>query len=90
VTAAGLDSIALLVGAGLGAIFFSGLWWTVRNALKADNPGMRLLASQLVRMGIVLTGLYYVAGTGWRSLLLCLCGFLIARAVVTRITRHAI
>ena len=82
-----IDAIALIAGAVLGAIFFGGLWWTVQNALTATNPALCLLASQLLRMGIVLTGFYYVSGNGWQSMLLCLVGFLIARVVVTRITR---
>jgi F1F0 ATPase subunit 2 len=87
VSDASIDAIALAVGAVLGAIFFGGLWWTVRNALTAANPALRLLASQLLRTGIVLTGFYYASGNGWLSLLLCLCGFIIARVVITRITR---
>ena len=83
----GVNAIALAVGAVLGAIFFGGLWWTVRNALTAANPALRFLASLLLRTGIVLTGFYYASGNGWLSLLLCLCGFIIARVVVTHITR---
>jgi F1F0 ATPase subunit 2 len=84
---ASIEAIALTVGGVLGGIFFGGLWLTVRNALTAPNPGLRLLVSQLLRMGIVLTGFYYVSVNGWQSVLLCLVGFLIARTVVTRITR---
>lgn len=86
-THAGIDAIALAIGAVLGAIFFGGLWLTVRSALTATNPALRLLASQMLRMGVVLTGFYYVSGNGWQSVLLCLVGFLIVRAVVIRITR---
>jgi F1F0 ATPase subunit 2 len=87
VSDASLNGVALAVGGVLGAIFFGGLWWTVRNALTAANPAFWMLVSIFLRMGIVLTGFYYVAGYGWRSVLLCLGGVLIARTVVTRITR---
>jgi F1F0 ATPase subunit 2 len=87
VSDAGLNGIALAVGGVLGVIFFGGLWWTVRHALTAANPALWMLVSVLLRMGIALTGFYYVSSKGWRSVLLCLGGFLIARALVTRITR---
>jgi F1F0 ATPase subunit 2 len=87
VSGAGTNGIALAVGALLGAVFFGGLWWTVRNAVTASNPAPYFLASLLLRAGIVLTGFYSVSGSGLLSVLLCLCGFIIARVVVTRITR---
>ncbi len=30
---------AFLAGLALGAIFFGGLWWTVRRALKSGDAG---------------------------------------------------
>ena len=89
-SSAGVNAIALISGAALGAVFFGGLWWTVQNALTAANPALRFLASLLLRTGIVLTGFYYVSGNGWLSLLLCLCGFIIARGVVIRITQQQV
>ena len=86
-SAASFNGIALVIGAVLGVIFFGGLWLTVRSSLTAANPGLRFLASTLLRTGIVLAGIYYVSRNGWPSLLLCLCGFIAARVVVTRITR---
>jgi F1F0 ATPase subunit 2 len=90
VSGAGTNTIALAVGGVLGTIFFGGLWWTVRNALTAANPALVFLASLLLRTGIVLTGFYYVAGNGWLSVVLCLCGFIAARVVVTRMTQQQI
>jgi F1F0 ATPase subunit 2 len=87
VSGASTNGIALAVGALLGAIFFGGLWWTVRNAVTASNPALYFLASLLLRTGIVLSGFYYVSGNGLLSVLLCLCGFIIARVVVTRFAR---
>ena len=86
-SAVSFNGIALVIGAVLGVIFFGGLWWTVRSSLTATNPGLRFLASSLLRTGTVLAGFYYVSRNGWPSLLLCLCGFIVARVIVTRITR---
>jgi len=78
---------ALAIGIFLGALFFGGLWWTVRRGLAATNPALWFGVSALARMAIILSGLYFVARAGWPSLLACLCGLLIARVATTRLTR---
>ena len=80
---------ALAAGMGLGTLFFGGLWWTVRRGLTATNPALWFGLSALVRVAITVTGLYYIARSGWPSLLACLCGLLIARVAVMRLTRIA-
>ena len=80
----------LLAGAAglvLGAIFFGGLRWTVRKGLTARQPALWFLGSMLLRMGIALAGFYFVGRGDWRRLLACLLGFVIARFVVTWLTR---
>ncbi len=72
------------VGAALGAVFFGGLWWTVREALTSRQPAIWFGGSLLVRTGIVMGGLYLVSGTGWTRLVACLMGFFAARLAVTR------
>ena len=71
----------------LGAIFFGGLWWTVRKGLSSKQPALWFVGSVLLRMGIVLAGFYLVGREDWKRLLACLLGFVIARFVVTRLTR---
>ena len=81
--------LAVLAGAGLGAIYFGGLWWTVRRASTFRRPAVSMLASVLVRMSMALGGFYLVAGDSWQRLLLCLLGFLVGRAAVSRQVRAA-
>ena len=78
---------AFLAGLALGAIFFAGLWWTVRKGLVSARPARWFLISFLLRTGIVLTGFYFVLRGGWQRLVACLLGFVIARLVVTWLTR---
>ena len=85
----GLVIGALAAGIFLGALFFGGLWWTVRRGLTAANPALWFGLSGLLRMALTVSGLYYVARAGWPSVLACLCGLLIARVAVTRLTRVA-
>ena len=77
----------LVAGALLGGLFFGGLWWTVRRALCSKSPALWFLSSLLLRTGITLAGFYFVSGGHWPRLLVCLLGFLIARVMVTRLTR---
>jgi len=78
---------ALVAGALLGAMFFGGLWWTVLKGVASKSPVLWFLGSLLLRMSITLAGFYFVSRGDWQRLLMCLVGFLIARAVVTWFTR---
>jgi F1F0 ATPase subunit 2 len=78
--------LALLAGVALGAIFFGGLWWTVRFGLSSAHPAVCFLGSYLLRTAVSLAGFYFVSRGDWRKLLACLLGFFIARLLVTRFT----
>jgi len=79
--------LAGLAGVLLGGIFFGGLWWTVRKGLASQHPARWFFISLLLRTGITLAGFYYVSGDAWQRLLLCLLGFIMARLLVTWLTR---
>jgi F1F0 ATPase subunit 2 len=83
--------LALAGGAGvlLGAIFFGGLWWTVRRGISSERPALWFLGSFLLRTSIILTGFYLVSRGDWLKLLMCLLGFVIARPIMTRLTRSS-
>jgi F1F0 ATPase subunit 2 len=79
--------LALLVGLLLGVMFFGGLWWTVRKCVTSKRPTLWLLSSLLLRTSTAMIGFYMVADGHWQRMLLCLLGFLMARHIVTRLTR---
>ncbi len=81
--------LVLAGGAGvlLGALFFGGLWWTVRKGVSSPRPALWFLGSMLVRTGIVVAGFHVVAGGHWQRLLSCLLGFVVARLLITRFIR---
>jgi F1F0 ATPase subunit 2 len=89
VTGFGLLLGAFAAGMVLGTVFFGGLWWTVRRALTADVPAVWFGLSALVRMAVVVSGLYCFARLGLPSLIACLCGLLAARGAVKHLTRSA-
>ena len=79
--------LAWIAGGALGAFFFGGLWWTVRKAVSSQRQALWFFGSLLLRLGIALAGFYFVSGRHWERLLACLLGFVMARLVVTRLTR---
>ena len=79
--------LAWIAGGALGAFFFGGLWWTVRKSLASAKPALWVFGSLLLRMGVTTTGFYVVSGGDWQRLLSCLVGFVMARQLVSRLTR---
>ena len=79
--------LALAAGLSLGAIFFGGLWWTVRKGVSSKHPAFWFLGSLLLRMSLVVAGFYFVGCGDWQRLVVCLLGFIIARFCVMRLTR---
>lgn len=79
--------LAWVAGAMLGAMFFGGLWWTVRQGVASQRPAVWFVVSLLLRMSLALAGIYVVSGGHWERLLLCLLGFVMSRFLVTWLTR---
>ena len=82
--------VAGLMGGMLGAVFFGGLWWTIRKGVTSSQPAIWFLGSLLARMSVVLAGFYFVGHGRWERLVACLLGFLLARFAVTYLTRPAL
>ena len=61
--------LALVAGVLLGAIFFGGLWWTVRKGVSSKQPALWFFGSLLLRMSIALAGFYFVGRGHWERLL---------------------
>lgn len=80
--------MAFAAGIALGAVFFGGLWWTIRKGISSPRPATLFLTSAVLRMAIALVGFYFVSGGQWQRLLACLIGFITARLAVTWFTRN--
>lgn len=78
---------SLLAGIILGVIFFGGLWLTIQKGLRSKNSALIFVGSFIIRMAIILSGFYFVVQYGWKNMIVCLLGFLIARVAVTRMTK---
>jgi F1F0 ATPase subunit 2 len=55
--------------------------------VTSNNPVLWFFGSTLLRMTLAVAGFYFTSCGDWRKLLVCLLGFVIARVVVTRLTR---
>ena len=76
---------AFAVGAILGTVFFYGLWITVKDIDQVGNPALRMLGSMLLRLSLVLAGLYAVGYyTGFTGVLAAAGGFMLARLLVVK------
>ena len=82
-------TLAGLAGAGLGAIFFGGLWWTVRRGVSSRHPALWFLGSGLVRTSAAVAGFYFIGGGLWQRIAAALVGFIVVRFVVMGLTRPA-
>ena len=83
------ETLAWAAGAVLGAMFFGGLWWTVRKGLSSERPALWFVASLVLRMILTVAGFVVVSGGNAKRLLLCLLGFATASLAMTRLTRPA-
>ena len=82
-------AFVLVAGALLGAMFYGGLWWTVRRGVSSKRVALWFLGSLLLRMGVALAGFYLVSDGHWERLLACLLGFVMSRLAVTRLAQSS-
>ncbi len=78
---------AFIAGLALGALFFGGLWLTVKKTITAKTPVVWVLGSFFLRVSIVLIGFYFISNGSWQRLMICLAGFIAARFIVTYLTK---
>jgi F1F0 ATPase subunit 2 len=76
---------AFLAGVLLGAVFFGGLWLTLRYTLSSALLGLWLVGSFVLRTSFVLAGFYAVFGGDWPRLPACLAGFVSAKFLMARL-----
>ena len=76
-------------GLALGGFYFGGLWWTVKRGLASPAPALWFIGSMILRTALVLAGFRLVGGNHGGRLLLCLAGFILARLLLTYLTRSS-
>ena len=75
-------TFALVTGFSLGAIFYGGLWWTVKKGVLSKRPVLWFGGGALLRMCITIAGFYFICQGNWKRLIVCLIGFVMARFAI--------
>lgn len=76
--------LALVIGLGLGGIFFGGLWLTLVRLPTTRWPVLVALGSFVGRIAITVFGFYLIMVGGWPRLLACVLGFILMRQLLIR------
>jgi F1F0 ATPase subunit 2 len=77
-------TVSFMFGAGLGLLYFLGLWKTVRLLRTLHWTHLWLLVSLFLRLAILLYGFYWIGGGDWQRLVAALVGIILVRIVLTR------
>lgn len=77
-------ALALVAGAGLGVIFFGGLWLTLTRLPTTRWPMLLALGSLVGRMAITVIGLYLITSGSWQRLAACVVGLILSRQILIR------
>jgi F1F0 ATPase subunit 2 len=76
--------LCFIVGAAIGAIYFAGLWETVRKLSDTNKPFRRVVISFALRMILLISGLYLVMQGQWERLVAAMIGLILVREVMVR------
>ena len=74
--------IGFFVGIILGIVFFGGLYLTIGKLQEAKNPSVLFLLSFILRMVILLGGIYFLSRGGYKEVLFALLGILLVKFVM--------
>lgn len=74
--------LSFLAGGLAGGLYFSGLWYTVRQLPTARRPVLLLLGSFALRLVLLLGIIYLLASAHWSYLFSALAGVLLARTLL--------
>lgn len=69
-------------GIFLGIIFFGGLYWSVNKLTKVKRPAFLMIISALVRMSILIGGIYFIAGDDIKKILSILGGVVLVKIIM--------
>ncbi len=80
----------VLVGAFAGAVYFAGLAWGMKIALRTGRPTPVLLLSGALRIGALLGAGWGVSGLGATAIAGFALAFLLMRTGVMAVARHPV
>jgi F1F0 ATPase subunit 2 len=75
---------SLAAGAILGIVYFQGLWQTLLRLPDFKRPAWSVSWSFVARVGIVMTGFYFVMDGHLERLAMAMAGFILMRQILVR------
>ncbi|WP_414733721.1 ATP synthase subunit I [Acetobacterium carbinolicum] len=69
-------------GVLLGIVFFGGLYWTVQRVGSTKYPGPFMLVSAVVRMVVLLLGIYFLGSNDISRVLAVLAGVVMVKFIM--------
>lgn len=79
--------LPLAAGTGLGLAYFAGLWWTSRQVGRVSRPGAFFFASFVIRLALLLGGIWLVTEGRLLATAACMGGVLTGRRVMVQRVR---
>ena len=76
---------ALVAGAAVGVVYFTGLWWTVQKGMHAKKGALLFVGSFIARALLALVAFYFIGRGHPERLVLCLLGFIFGRLLIVRL-----
>lgn len=74
--------IGFLGGTLLGFLFFGGLYYSVARITSVKYPALMMMISTVVRMVILLAGVYLLVDGDFKTILAALVGIVLAKFVL--------
>jgi len=76
--------LSVLIGAGLGLVFYGGLWYTVLRLATTEHPVLLTLGSFWIRLAVVLTAFVVLTREGVEYAVMAMAGFILGRLAVSK------
>ncbi len=70
---------SLVIGIGVGLLYFGGLWWTIQQAMGRPQRRAWFVLSRVIRLGLCGPIFYGLLREGVAPILVALVGFWMAR-----------
>lgn len=87
---AGRIVVAAVAGLVLGGVYFWGLWWTSRRVGTTAAPGLLFFVSFVVRMAVLLSGLWVVTRGRLVETAVAVVGIMAARRLIVGAVRRGL
>lgn len=72
-------AVGFMGGVLLGIVFFGGLYWSVQMIGRVKYPGPLMAVSAIVRMAVLLLGIYFLGGNDINRFLSVMAGVVLVK-----------